>query len=177
MNQQEFNQQVKDVVDVHGKAINELIAFQRRLEEDKNAALLMQLSEKQMAHATTYTNLILVAGYAGFFSFWTTLSPRLPLWLYSVCGLLALFSLMLFVSWEIIKMIWGNFHIAKTNSMIKKFQGVKLLLLHDASQLQYQIRSQRVWWAFLIPTVLSGLSAGFLLIGFFCLQLWEELSI
>lgn len=175
MSQQQWNQQVQTVVNVHSKAIDELKKFQRSLEEDKHVGLLMQLNEKRMASAATYTNLILVAGYAGFFGFWSTLSPRLPLWLYSLCGLLALFSLTLFVSWEIIKMIWTNFHIAKTNSMIKTIGGAKLLQLFEASQLQHQIRSQRVWWAFLLPTVLSGLAAGFLLIGFFCSQLWEQL--
>jgi cation transport ATPase len=173
MDQQEVNQMVKDVVNVHAEAIDDLKNFQRRIEEDKHVALLMQLNEKQMISAATYTNLILVAGYAGFFGFWSTLSPRLPLWLYSLCGLLALLSLMLFVSWEVIKMIWSGFHIAKTNSMIKTIGGEKVLQLFEASQLQYQIRSQRVWWAFLLPTVLSGLAAGFLLVGFFCYQLWQ----
>ncbi|WP_439125146.1 hypothetical protein GKKCFE_17575 [Pseudomonas sp. E141] len=174
MDQEDWDQ-IGRVVDAHAEAIGELKDFQQRLEEDKHVALLMQLNEKQMASAATYTNLILVAGYAGFFGFWSTLSLRLPLWLYSLCGLLALFSLMLFVSWEIVKMIWSNFHIAKTNSMIKAIGGAKLLQLFEASQLQYQIRSQRVWWVFLLPAVLSGLAAGFLLIGFFCIQLWEQL--
>lgn len=173
MNQQQWNERASDVVNAHAKEIQELKEFQLHLERDKDADLLMQLNEKQMAGATNYANLLLVAGYAGLFGFWSTLSTKLPPMLYALCGLLGLLSLMLFISWEIIKMIWGSIHMARTNAMIESMRGPKLLQLFLASTKKFQIRSQRVWWLFLIPSLLSGLSAGFLLLGFFCYQLWQ----
>ncbi|MBN0315103.1 hypothetical protein JTM73_33150, partial [Pseudomonas aeruginosa] len=74
----------------------------------------MQLNEKLMTQASNYTNLIMVAGYAGLFGLWSTLVGRLPQWLYALCGLLALLSLLLFVSWEIIKMVWGSLYVKRT---------------------------------------------------------------
>ncbi|MGY2137806.1 hypothetical protein ACW9I8_14480 [Pseudomonas reactans] len=173
MNQQQWNEQASEVVNTHAREIQELQKFQLRLERDKETDLLVQLNEKQMAGASNYTNLILVAGYAGLFGFWSTLSPKLPPMLYALCGLLGLLSLMLFISWEIIKMIWGNIHMARTNVMIEKVGGPKLLQLFLASTKKFQIRSQRAWWFFLVPSLLSGLAAGFILIGFFCYQLWQ----
>ncbi|WP_339492211.1 hypothetical protein [Pseudomonas sp. EA_15y_Pfl2_R67] len=173
MNQQQWNELASDVVNAHAKAIEELKEFQLHLERDKEADLLMQLNEKQMSGATNYTNLILVAGYAGLFGFWSTLSPKLPPGLYALCGLLGLLSLMLFISWEIVKMIWGSIHMSRTNAMIESMRGPKLPQLFLASTRKFQIRSQRVWWVFLIPSLLSGLVAGFLLVGFFCYQLWQ----
>lgn len=173
MNQQQWNEQASEVVNAHAKEIQELKQFQLHLERDKEADLLMQLNEKQMTGATNYTNLILVAGYAGFFGFWTTLAPKLPPKLYALCGLLGLLSFVLFISWEIVKMIWGSIHMARTNAMIESMRGPNLLQMFLASTKKFQIRSQRVWWIFLIPSVLSGLAAGFLLVGFFCYQLLQ----
>jgi hypothetical protein len=175
MNQQQWNEQANAVVNAHAKEIQELKEFQLHLERDKEAGLLMQLNEKQMTGAANYTNLILVAGYAGLFGFWSTLSSKLPPILYAVCGLLGLLSLMLFISWEIIKMIWGSIHMARTNAMIESMRGPNLLQLFLASTKKFQIRTQRVWWVFLIPSLLSGLAAGFLLLGFFCYQLWQAI--
>ena len=175
MNQQQWNEEASAVVNAHAKEIQELREFQLHLERDKEAGLLMQLNEKQMTGATNYTNLILVAGYAGLFGFWSTLSPKLPPMLYAVCGLLGLLSLMLFISWEIIKMIWGSIHMARTNAMIESMRGPNLLQLFLASTKKFQIRTQRVWWVFLIPSLLSGLAAGFILVGFFCYQLWQAI--
>ncbi|MDF3199681.1 hypothetical protein P3C29_13410 [Pseudomonas sp. 1912-s] len=95
MNQQRWNEQVETVVNTHSEAIDELKDFQLHLERDKGANALMEMHERQMASAGTYINLILVAGYAGFFGLWSTLSPKLPPRLYALCGLLAVLSLVL----------------------------------------------------------------------------------
>lgn len=42
----------------------------------------------------------------------------------------------------------------------------------SSSQL-FQVWSQRVWWFFLVPSVLIGLAAGSLLMWISCYQLWQ----
>lgn len=78
----------RDVVDaVNGMAeeIAEIRKFQEACERDRDIGTLMQLNEKLMTQASNYTNLIMVAGYAGLFGLWSTLVGRLPQWLYALC--------------------------------------------------------------------------------------------
>lgn len=169
--------EVTNAVNTMAEEIAEIRKFQQDCERDKDIAILMQLNEKLMTQATNYTNLILVAGYAGYFGLWSTLVGRLPNWLYALCGLLALLSLLLFVSWEIIKMVWGNVYMNRTNKMITKIaRGAKPLELFLAASSLYSVKVQKVWLWFLIPTVTFGIAAGLLLIGFFVLQLWQSLN-
>ncbi|MFU4332516.1 hypothetical protein ACM726_29895, partial [Pseudomonas aeruginosa] len=76
-----------------------------------------------IAAAFNYTNLILVAGYAGFFAFWSTLSEKVPTLLFSITGLLILISLVLFISWELIKMCWGALYMRKVDRILAGQKG------------------------------------------------------
>ncbi|EFW79787.1 hypothetical protein AB9V61_15190 [Pseudomonas savastanoi pv. phaseolicola] len=98
-----WHEAVGEAIKAMGADIAEIKRFQQDCERDKNIAMLMQINEKQMTQASTYTNLILVAGYAGFFAFWSTLVAKLPSWVYALSGLLALLSLICFICWELIK--------------------------------------------------------------------------
>jgi peptidoglycan/LPS O-acetylase OafA/YrhL len=172
--EEQWQQQVTGSVNTLIDNVEKIQRFQAACEADKRIAVFMQLNEKQMGHAANYTNLILVAGYAGFFGFWTTLAPRLPGKLYAVTGLLALLSLITFITWEIVKMIWGQRHLSKTNSILTdhRFAG-KQVEMYEAALALYAARSNKVWPWFLIPTLVTGGGAGVLLIGCFCHQLWQ----
>jgi hypothetical protein len=174
---EQWQEQVTESVNRLIENVEQIQRFQAACEADKRIAVFMQLNEKQMGHAASYTNLILVAGYAGFFGFWTTLAPRLPGKLYAVTGLLALLSLITFITWEVVKTIWGQHHLSKTNSILTdpKFAG-KQVEMYEAALALYAARSNKVWPCFLIPTLLTGGSAGVLLIGCFCYQLWQTFS-
>ena len=172
-----WNDNVTDAVNTMAQEIAEIRKFQQECQRDKDIGALMELNEKLMTHATNYTNLVMVAGYAGFFGLWATLVGRLPDWLYALCGLLALLSLLLFVSWEIIKMVWGSLHMRRTNDMITKpVRGTKPLDLVIAASALHSVRVQKIWLWFLIPTVVFGIAAALLLIGFFAVQVWRSLS-
>ncbi|MCH5488319.1 hypothetical protein [Pseudomonas syringae] len=167
---------VGEAIKAMGADIAEIKRFQQDCERDKNIAMLMQINEKKMTQASTYTNLILVAGYAGFFAFWSTLVAKLPGWLYALSGLLALLSLICFICWELIKMIWGNVHLNRTNEMIiKTVRGPKAIALIDAASSLHSAKITKLWMWFLVPTVACGMSAGFLLLGYFVLEVWKSL--
>ncbi|MCS5516384.1 hypothetical protein NWF32_19350 [Pseudomonas qingdaonensis] len=119
------------------------------------------MAEKQMTHSTSYTNLILVAGYAGYFAFWSTLVTKLPSWLYALSGLLALLSLLLFISWEVIKMTWGTVHLNRINKMIiKTVRGPNVLQIIDAASSLQNVRTNKLWLWFLVPTLIFGIGPG-----------------
>lgn len=156
--------------------INDIKRFQQDCERDKNIAMMMQMAEKQMTHSTSYTNLILVAGYAGYFAFWSTLVTKLPSWLYALSGLLALLSLLLFISWEVTKMTWGTVHLNRINKMIiKTVRGPNVLQIIDAASSLHTVRINKLWLWFLVPTLISGIGAGLLLLGYFAVEVWKSL--
>ena len=155
--------------------INEIKKFQQSCERDKEVALSMQLNEKMMTHATNYTNLILVAGYAGFFGFWSTIVNKLPQPIYAISGLLALISLLLFISWEITKMVGSYKRLSGNNELIKHIKhGDKPLLMLEAAMNLHSMRMNRLWKWFLIPTVVTGVAPALLLLGTFMYQIWQS---
>ena len=83
-----WNENVADAVNAMAQEIAEIRKFQQECERDKEIGALMQLNEKLMTQATNYTNLVMLAGYAGFFGLWSSVVGRLPDWLYAVSGLL-----------------------------------------------------------------------------------------
>lgn len=175
-NEGNWNEQVTNAVNSMAKEIDEIKRFQQDCECDKNIAMMMQMAEKQMTQATNYTNLILVAGYAGYFAFWSTLVSKLPSWLYALTGLLALLSLLLFISWEVIKMTWGTVHLNRINKMIlKTVRGPNALKVIEAASSSHNVRINKLWlWLwFLVPTITFGIGAGLLLLGYFAAEVWK----
>lgn len=172
----ESNEQVRETVNALSDEIAELKRFQQNCEQDKELALRVQLAEKMMTHATNYTNLLLVAGYAGFFGFWSTIVNRLPQRVYAIAGLLALTSLILFISWEIVKMVSMYRRLSRNNEILKKIRRVdNALLMHEAAMNLHSMRMNKLWKWFLIPTVTTGISAALLLLGTLVCQVWQSM--
>lgn len=138
---------------------------------EKQISAFVQLNEKLMNNANAYTNLIMVAGYAGYFAFWSTLSGKIPTWLFNACGLGITFSLTLFITWEIVKMFWSAKHMRATQAILAKRAHPNVITEFEKSFQDFSARSQKIWIVFLVPTVVSGITAASLLIGYFCLSL------
>src|SRR5438093_13698402 len=84
-------------IDELGRHVNDLRRFQAEMNYEKQIESAHRLIERLQGHATSYTNLIIAAGYAGFFALWTTLYKNLPQWLYALSGLLIVLSLLFFL--------------------------------------------------------------------------------
>jgi len=140
-------------------------------EVDKQIEAFIQLNEKLMNNANNYTNLIMVAGYAGFFAFWSTLVGKVPEWLFFTCGLLITLSLTFFIGWELIKMFWSASHMRKTQSILAKSRRPNVIAEYEKAFREFSEETQKVWMMFLIPSVITGILAAVILIGFFFNQL------
>ncbi len=138
---------------------------------DKQIEAFIQLNEKLMGHATNYTNLIMVAGYAGFFAFWSTLAGKIPAWLFSTCGLLITISLTLFIGWELIKMFWSAKHMRRTQSILAQSRRQATVADYEKAFQEFNAQTQKVWMLFLIPSVITGVLAAVMLVGFFSREL------
>lgn len=143
---------------------------------EKQISAFIQLNEKLMSNANAYTNLIMVAGYAGFFAFWSTFSGKIPSWLFNACGLAITLSLTLFITWEIVKMFWSAKHMQATQAILAKRPHASVITEFEKAFQDFSTRSQKVWLVFLVPTVLSGMTAASLLLGYFCLSLAGVIS-
>lgn len=173
----DFNEQVRETVNALSDEIAAIKKLQEICERDKEAALGMQLTEKMMSHSTNYTNLILVAGYAGLFGFWSTLIDRLPQWVYALSGLLALTSLILFVAWEITKMVWTYKCVSGNNDLLialKRTQKFGVML--EAAMYLHNIKMHKAWKWFFICTVVPGVASALLLLFTFMYQAWKALG-
>jgi hypothetical protein len=169
-----WDEAIDEAVKWLGAEIVEIRRFQQDCEQDKTIAMLMQMNEKQMTQASAYTNLILVAGYAGYFAFWSTLVTKLPPWIYALSGLLALVSLFCFIAWELVKMIWSNTYLNRTNKMItEQVRGVQVAATIVAASSLHSVSINKMWMWFLVPTVTCGMSAGVLLVGYFASEVWK----
>ncbi|WP_152031520.1 hypothetical protein [Pseudomonas putida] len=143
---------------------------------EKQISAFIQLNEKLMGNANAYTNLIMVAGYAGYFAFWSTLSGKIPNWLFNACGLAITLSLTLFITWEIVKMFWSAKHMRATQAILAKRPHANVISEFEKAFQDFSTCSQKVWLVFLVPTVVSGMSAACLLLGYFCLSLAGVIS-
>ncbi|MGQ7817250.1 hypothetical protein ACUTAH_16550 [Metapseudomonas furukawaii] len=155
------------------RQMQRLQRFQQSYEVDKQIEAIQQLNEKIVSSSVNYTNFILAAGYAGFFAFWATLSERIPAGIYALTGLLILLSLVLFIGWEIIKMVWGAVHMRRISTLLAGQKGPHIVAQYEAAYASYQQRTHAVWVFFLVPTVVTGLGAAFALIAFFARDLWK----
>lgn len=74
-------------------------------EQDKKIETLIKVLSALYDKAAAYTNLIMVAGYAGFFAVWANMKGFMTPTEMRLSALSMIFSLLIFVLWEVTKMI------------------------------------------------------------------------
>lgn len=169
----EWAKDISKVIEGQAKDMANLQRFQNSYEVKLQIDAMVQLNEKLQVSAANYTNLIMVAGYVGFFAFGGTLSSKVPDWLFSLSGFLILISLTLFISWEITKMIWLANHMKKISGILAGQKGPQVISQYEAAFTSYQNRSQSMWRYFLFPTIATGIGAALCLVGYFGVALWK----
>lgn len=120
-------------------------------------------------HASTYSTVIIGAGYAGFFALWNMVDKSLAPWAHALSGILIGLSLLLFVGWETTKMIWTSVEHVRLQKLL-----VDGTLTWPAFQEALKTHGRRVgvvWVFFLVPTMAFGFSAGAVLLWHFVKRL------
>ena len=156
------------------KHVNDLRRFQLTIDYKQQLQAAHDLISKLHSQSVSYTNLILIAGYAAFFTFWSQLNDELPPFIFSLAGLLIIASLLCFVSWEVTKMIWGNLSIRRVQAELNGAPpGPNTIAKFQEALTSFEQKSGKIWVWFLVPTICFGACAGLLLLGFFT---WRLLS-
>lgn len=142
----------------------------RKLQEQKEEIINSQIKLASAIYekAITYTNLIIMAGYAGFFGLWSVtkdkLTPKRVFW----SALFMVISLCSFVFFEVAKMIFTSCFMLSRNSAIKKLPNaqniesiINLLREHDKTTESRNVKFA-VFWVIaniiIIPTAILGAS-------------------
>ena len=135
---------------------------------------VIQAQRQSFQKAEAYSKTIIGVGYVGLFAIWSFvkdhLSHRAVLW----TALLAGFSLIVFIVWEIWLMIWRTRLQDRFNLAIKDRPADPTKAINDyVEQMRNdEIRGARVWKVILILTVVPGFAAAFILICNVFAELW-----
>jgi hypothetical protein len=151
------------------REVNSLRQFQESTVQEKQVKAVLEVLIRAQTGQMAYTNLIIVAGYAGFLTFWSSLKNDLPPLLYAVAGLLIVLSLICFISWETTKMILSAIHLRKSEMQLTSsgMSGVDIITKLQQDNNIFDRRVYKLWLRFLIPTIAFGLSSSLCLVGFF----------
>jgi hypothetical protein len=139
---------------------------------------LLNAQKELAAHtfdkAQAYTNVVLLAGYAGFFAIWSFIRPDITKEQVFWSGLLIALSLTAYMLWE----IYGSFYrsrsllcLAKAVNNPDKFH--ELLEQHKLDEQARIIFLGQIWVVVFGFTVLTGFSAIGILLWAFVSTLWK----
>jgi len=165
----------KRIVREHNKLVthvNKLSKEQTRMLNHESIRNAKELLAHTYASANSYTNLIIVAGYVGFFTLWSSLIDRLSMWAIASSGALILASLLTFISFELYKMVSKALAMKRLHSKLHNPHANTLSDLQHIERV-YALKQAKIWIWFLVPIVTTGLSAGLILLTFFVIEFIE----
>jgi hypothetical protein len=174
MQDQRWAREVERNIRELGEHVNRLSRRQAEHDHDRQLQAAHDLVAKIYSQSISYTNLIMVVGYAGLLTLWSKLKPDLPPALFSLTGLLIGLSLVLFISWELVKMVGGHLKIRRLQKSLEGAKPGPGTIARFQNELQgYEAGWAKLWPWFFIPTLISGIGASLLLLGFFGWKLIE----
>lgn len=137
------------------------LRHQQEIEHDQKKRLdaLISVSSPLFDKAATYTNVVVMAGYLGFFTVWSNMSDFLSDKEMLISALGITVSLIFFVFWEVFKMIISYRSHARMMKVINtttnnfEMEYEKLIKKEQVAA----IKIKQVWYPVLGIVVLSGL--------------------
>jgi hypothetical protein len=149
-----------------------------RKAHEKQVEDLIRVLSSLYDKAAAYTNLILAAGYAGFFAVWANVKVLMTPIELRISGLSMTLSLLVFVAWEITKMIYTSRSLtdlvkvsdADAQSIDQK------LLEHEKHHRRINVRLLRVWVWILAATIIPAVIAVAVLLYVFISGLFKPVG-
>lgn len=129
--------------------------------------LITKIYSNMFDKAMNYTNVIIVAGFAGLLAIWGYVQSFLHDWDKIASILAIMVSLIFFILWEIIKMIINGISSQRIAKVLKSSSSQLLKKLEEAEikDQKQNILFYRIWMFFTLPlTILPGLIGSTILI-------------
>ncbi len=124
------------------------------------------------SHAGNYANAIVGAGYASFFAIWALTKDRIPNRAMALAGILIVVSILFFIAFEIIKMIYAKVDLEKqAKALSQPDQYRELLAAHKTVQARLALQLRIHWTICFSVSLLTGLGAAGIVLWVFIKQL------
>lgn len=111
-------QEIANVINQHRDVLLKMEQRAMNADQEKLTRTLAEIQVKVWEKASAYTNVIILAGYAGGFGIWTytkaQLTDKANIWVATFLGI----SLIVFIGWEIFTMILRSRHFAKIQPLL-----------------------------------------------------------
>jgi hypothetical protein len=136
-----------------------------------------ELLSSTFGQAQTYTNVVIAAGYAGYFGVWSFVTNDLGRRTMFTSALLITISLGAFVLWKVIGMYMRNSVLIRLASVVAgEEQFAVRLVVYKKERQDQNIKLIPVWKVLLTVTVLTAVAAYFILLSAFVHGLWFAVS-
>ena len=156
------------------KTVQGLVDKAQKNETDQRIDIMIKVASALYDKAVAYTNVIILAGYAAFFTVWSTMKAKMSHREMLVAAFCITFSLVFFVFWEVTKMIVNSKSLTGLLNVLKappqEFD--QRLAEQQKADQRLNIRLLRFWIVILVFTVVPGLIAAAVLLWSFGRQLW-----
>ena len=155
--------------------INEMSAQQAKFQQREQIDTIKEIVTHSYTSGIHYTNLIIVAGYAAFFTVWKSMKEDLgKIVMLSSC-LSVLISVILFIVAEIHKMASTTIFQRKFFTKFKDELPLTFVDDYNKAAQKHNRYMFRVWLVYFLPTVLFGILGGLLLLYAFLGSLINEI--
>lgn len=157
------------------RSINQIGAQQAKILQKEQMATLKEFFTHAFSRSISYTQIIMAAGYAAFFTVWTSVKTDLTKTFIYSSGLLVTLSVLLFIMAEVHKMLSTGRHYRKIYKEIFSNPTPDLIEKIQKAEQTHENRMHKVWYCIFFPTLITGLSGGMILIVGFAQGLLKEL--
>lgn len=155
------------------KIVKELSERALREDHEKRRLEVLKILSHLYDKAATYVNIIMAIGYAGFFAVWSNMKVYMSAFDMRISALCMVASVVLFVMWEVIKMIITSSSLHKLQDVINaspdNFSAKLATQQKEAAIIDVQVMK---WWPIvLFFTTLTALVAANILVYSFIINL------
>lgn len=165
----------KQTVDRHNGLVghvNQLHQHQAMQLQNKQIDVLKEILTHAYSKAAAYTNVIIIAGYAAFFTLWNSMDGKLPAKPMFAAAICISLSVIIFILFEVYKMIKSSLYFRMLGKEFEKVQKPDIVIAKfQAEGQKFDQKMSMIWIYVLIPTLALGLTGAGILIYQFALKL------
>jgi hypothetical protein len=142
---------------------------QSQLQNQKKETIeiLIKIMSVSYDKAAAYSNLILIGGYAIFFTVWGKMYGELPPFNMKLSALFMSTSVLFFICWEIYKMIYYSNNLKGLHKITKETNPEKFFIdlkNYNLDEQEKNLRMVKIWYFVLIITIIPGVLGGAILL-------------
>jgi len=133
--------------------------------------VLIRIMSASYDKSVSYTNLFMIGGYASFFVVWSKMFDQFPKFYMGLAGVLMFISLIVFIVWELYKMIFYSTNLRDLHKVLEEKDPKKFNVKLSEQQINEKkrnLRQVKIWWLVLIFTIIPALFAAGIIICLFC---------